>query len=471
MPMKHLKYFVETRALTFELERSFVVRCCNPNFERYLSPGKSFRELLASENSQALAEAFVAAMAANLEWSGEVAFPTTQGTLYSEISVYPIESGYAGFGIDVTEQGLVRRRLLQQLEFRDKLIKFSPIGVLLADADGACFSVNEYWKAMTGLNLHQAVGDGWMSAVHPEDRESVARDWNLFKLGGSSFEREYRYQGPSDSVRFVSAKAVTMNIGGKNQIFRLENDLTPLILRDQQVARHRVQLESSARLAALGVMASGISHEINNPLTVIDGMTEVLGFELAACPSAGPKLEKIKRNVGRIYKIIRSMKALARDGSFDELERHDLRRICEEVLLISEQKSRDQGVTLTIRCDLPSTFINCRACEIEQVLLNLLNNAFDAVRDSQEKWVALDLEAQGEKLVLRVSDSGPGIPESIRAAIFNPFFTTKGPGKGSGLGLSISKTLLSANNAELSLEASAPRTTFVLEFTPAKEPS
>ncbi len=465
----HLKRFIEDRALTFELERSFLVRSCNPNFERYLTPGKSFRDLLAQDNSNGMVDAFTAAMAANLEWSGEVAFPTKQGILYAEISVYPTDLGYAGLGIDVTEQGLVRRKLLQQLEFRDKLIKHSPVGVLLADEGGACFSVNECWKEMTGLKLHEAIGDRWLSAVHPEDRESVIHDWNRFKRGEFPFEREYRYQVSAESTTYVFAKAVMMNIGGTPHIFRLENDLTPLILRDQQMERQRTQLESSARLAALGVMASGISHEINNPLTIIDGMTEVLGYELAAYPSAGPKLEKIKRNVGRIYSIIRSMKALARDGSFDELKLHDLRGICDEVLIIAEQKFREHGVSLTFRCDPAVAPIRCRASEIEQVLLNILNNALDAVQEADEKWVQLQLEVHAGRLVLKVSDSGSGIPEAIRSSIFNPFFTTKAPGKGSGLGLSISKTLICANSAELYLEESGLRTTFVLDFPQAKE--
>ncbi len=467
--MMHLKRFIEDRALTFELERSFLVRSCNANFERYLTPGKSFHDLLAYENSTGMVDGLRAALGANLEWSGEVAFPTKLGILYAEISVYPTDSGYAGIGIDVTEQALVRKKLLQQLEFRDQLIKQSPVGVFLADKLGSCFSVNDCWKEMTGLKLYEAIGDGWLNAVHPEDRESVTQDWNSFKLGELSFEREYRYQRSSQSTTYVFAKAVMMNISGVPQIFRLENDLTPLILRDQQMEHQRTQIEASARLAALGVMASGISHEINNPLTIIDGMAEVLGYELVAFPNARPKLEGIKRNVGRISSIIRSMKTLARDGSCDELESHDLRRICDEVLLIAEPKFCEHGVALTFHCNLALVPIRCRVSEIEQVLLNLLNNALDAVQESEEKWVKLEIEVHPKKFLLKVSDSGPGIPEAIRVSIFNPFFTTKAPGKGSGLGLSISKTLISANGAELYLGPSGLRTTFILDFPQTEE--
>jgi C4-dicarboxylate-specific signal transduction histidine kinase len=85
-----------------------------------------------------------------------------------------------------------------------------------------------------------------------------------------------------------------------------------------------------------------------------------------------------------------------------------------------------------------------------------LNNALDAIRETDEKWVQLELDAYPERFILKVIDSGPGIPEPIRSSVFNPFFTTKAPGKGSGLGPSISKTLNSANIAELYLEGSDP---------------
>jgi PAS domain S-box-containing protein len=466
--MIHFKRFIEDRALTFELDRSFALRSCNPNFRRYLAPEKSFLEVLAEANPATVVAAMTNALAANLEWSGELAFATPMGILCAEVTAYPMEAGFAGIGIDVTEQSLFRKKLLGQLDIREKLIKLAPVGVFLADGDGTCYSVNDAWKTMTGLKLHEAFNEGWRRAVHPDDRESVEREWDAFTRDGSPFAREYRYQRGAD-MTYVFVKAVKLELNGVAQIFRLENDLTPVVLRDQQMERQRTQLEANARLAALGVMASGISHEINNPLTVIDGMAEILTNDLAGHDSAVPMLEKIKKNVERIQCIIRSMKALSRDAKFDPPGRHDLRQICDEVLVIAAPRFRELGVELRYHRDLESAFIICQASEIEQVLLNLLNNALDAVQGVAEKWIEVRLSVEAGKILLLISDSGPGIPEAIRRSIFNPFFTTKAPGKGTGLGLSISKTLVAANSAELYLDEARQRTTFVLSFPEAKE--
>ena len=111
--------------------------------------------------------------------------------------------------------------------------------------------------------------------------------------------------------------------------------------------------------------------------------------------------------------------------------------------------------------------ILCDEVEIEQVLVNLVNNAIDAVKDQPKKWVKVSLSDDAESVVLRVTDSGPGIPDSVRDKLFEPFFTTKSVGEGTGLGLSITKGILDEHKATIAVVTDSPNTCFEIKFARA----
>ena len=106
----------------------------------------------------------------------------------------------------------------------------------------------------------------------------------------------------------------------------------------------------------------------------------------------------------------------------------------------------------------------CDEIEIEQVLVNLINNGIDAVKNLPEKWVRVTIFEDPTQVILQISDSGSGIPEKIRHRLFDPFFTTKGVGEGTGLGLSIAKGILDEHHATISVLAEAPHTCFEIRF-------
>ena len=106
----------------------------------------------------------------------------------------------------------------------------------------------------------------------------------------------------------------------------------------------------------------------------------------------------------------------------------------------------------------------CDEVEIEQVFINLLNNAIDAVKDRPEKWVKISVFEDGNYVVIRTTDSGPGIPGNVRDKLFEPFFTTKSTGEGTGLGLSITKGILDEHNATITVVDESPNTCFEIKF-------
>jgi C4-dicarboxylate-specific signal transduction histidine kinase len=137
--------------------------------------------------------------------------------------------------------------------------------------------------------------------------------------------------------------------------------------------------------------------------------------------------------------------------------------IANEALLLTENYAKGNSVSLQIEINSTSA-IFCNEVEIEQVFINLINNAIDAVKDLPEKWVKLSVFDDGDNAVVRVLDSGKGIPEAIREKLFQPFFTTKQVGAGTGLGLSITKGILDEHKATISVDTHSSNTCFEIRF-------
>lgn len=247
----------------------------------------------------------------------------------------------------------------------------------------------------------------------------------------------------------------------------LQDDITQRMLMEAQIEASKEQLVASARLSALGMMAGGIAHEINNPLAIIHAMASDL-TELAEEGSVTPqvvarKSAVIRQTVERVAKIVKSMRQISREGVGDPLRPTPLGKIVAETLEICRAKFKANGVELFLPHAILDVSVPCREVQIAQALLNLLQNAFDAVLDQEgERWVRLEVENGDGSVALLVTDSGPGIPPEIRSRISEPFFTTKPVGKGTGLGLSLSKTIAEDHGGSLEYSEDHGHTRFSL---------
>lgn len=234
---------------------------------------------------------------------------------------------------------------------------------------------------------------------------------------------------------------------------QLELEDSYALLRDQTS-----QLVQTSKLAALGEMAGGMAHEINNPLTIIALLVKriqsIVVKPAPDLPLVESLLTDIDGTVLRISRIIQALRNVSR-SSDDEHSEARLGEIFEDVFGICSEKFGQSDVKLEF-ADLEKHHllkISCQRVQISQVLINLLSNAFDAVKMNQEsKWVKVSLNHNADNLWIRVSNSGPVIEEGVRKKLFQPFFTTKDVGQGTGLGLSISKKIIEAHNGEIFLE-------------------
>ena len=225
----------------------------------------------------------------------------------------------------------------------------------------------------------------------------------------------------------------------------------------------RAKSVKNAKLASLGEMSAGIAHEINNPLAIISGSVGLLSKCVGDPVKFTSRVDAIKKSCDRIARIVAGLRKFARTGGKTQLEPHLLNDVVKEVLVLTESKAKRCETLINIEFKSES-IVNCDEVEMEQVLVNLINNAIDAVRGRSERWVKILLFEEPAFVVLQVLDSGLGISENVRTKLFEPFFTTKGVGGGTGLGLSIAKGILDEHQATISVLTESRNTCFEIRF-------
>lgn len=251
----------------------------------------------------------------------------------------------------------------------------------------------------------------------------------------------------------------------QGKIMILSIDIEDKRNNERKIAEQNAKLIESSKMATLGEMSSGIAHEINNPLTIIQGSYLKINRISSELPEefktqiehASLKIEMMSL---RIAKIVKGLRSFAREGSLDPFEYVLAKQIIDETLFISESRFRSSEILILKNYDSPVKLL-CRSVQISQVILNLLNNAFDAIIEKRERipspdnsdtspdFITISSYISGNIFYISIKDSGLGVAKAVQDKIMNPFFTTKEVGKGTGLGLSISKSIVEDHGGEL----------------------
>ena len=236
---------------------------------------------------------------------------------------------------------------------------------------------------------------------------------------------------------------------------------------ERELAESRQAAINAAKMAALGEMSASVAHEVNNPLTVdlaaraAPRHPGAHGDDGRRRPCARRRTTSIGRSSGSVASSTRSAPSRGR-GTKTHCAPSCWRRIVEDTVELCAHRFRQRGVELRVDAIPDGLLVECRGTQVTQVLLNLLSNAYDAVENQDERWVRITVEAKDGEVQIGVLDSGPGVPAEIAARIMEPFYTTKEIGRGTGLGLSLSKGIAEAHGGRLELDPHARPTRFVL---------
>jgi len=218
--------------------------------------------------------------------------------------------------------------------------------------------------------------------------------------------------------------------------------------------QYEVQLLQSGKLAAIGELAAGVAHELNNPLTAILGNSQILLRKVDETDDTYFLLEDIYQCGRRCKNIIQNLLTFSRQDEY-MFEKFSLNDAVETVLGLIGYQLRQQQIRLAVELDETLPLIEGNAQQIEQVIINLLINARDALLESDraEKRIIISTRHQDGFVQLTVEDNGTGIPEELHHEIFHPFFTTKRASKGTGLGLSVSHGIIESHGGKIELES------------------
>ncbi len=258
-------------------------------------------------------------------------------------------------------------------------------------------------------------------------------------------------------------------------------DITQIKKAQAVIEKQNIQMLANSKLSALGEMASGIAHEINNPLTIILGRTQHLikSIEsgLASTPEILQSLNKISTTGLRIAKIVKSMKSLSRENPKDEYEKANLRSILDDIVTVSNDYiiRNEIEIEVNVASDIE---LECNAGLLSQVFINLLGNAIDALKDlprtdaeASSRWIKIETKWVENKIQIHFHDSGPGIPATLKEKIMLPFFTTKEAGKGTGIGLSLCRTIIENHHGTFSIDESFKNTCFAITLPIYQDPA
>lgn len=235
----------------------------------------------------------------------------------------------------------------------------------------------------------------------------------------------------------------------------------------EEFSRDRnAKLLGQSKYSELGMMSAGITHEINNPLAVIQARTTQL-LRIYRDPSRqneiGEGLQQILFTSERINRTVQGIREFIRHDDRVPDQEVELKKVVDDVLAFCGQRLKNHGVNL--RCyNIDAYRVVGNKVQIEQVFLNLLNNAFDAIEFLPDKWIEISAHEAGDRLQIFVKDSGAGIPTEIAEKIMEPFYSTKEHGKGTGLGLALARGIAEKHGGNLTYVKKANHTTFLLDL-------
>ncbi|RYZ65296.1 MAG: GHKL domain-containing protein, partial [Proteobacteria bacterium] len=264
----------------------------------------------------------------------------------------------------------------------------------------------------------------------------------------------------------VLAKQVMAQMELKAAHRQLSEHFTALQKSTALVMDYQRQLAEGSRLVALEEMSSGIAHEINNPLAIVLGRAELLLEKIERAGTLDPAtavndLKTIVKTSRRMATIVTGLRTFARDASQEPFQQSRVQDVIEDTIALCGARFRERDIELKL--EIENTDLHCRPVQISQILVNLLNNAYDAISNNEgDRWIAVKTTASDSGVLISVTDSGHGIPKQVAEKMMQPFFTTKETGKGMGLGLSISCGLAESHHGSLKIDGSSTNTKFDL---------
>ncbi|UOF02457.1 sensor histidine kinase [Bdellovibrio reynosensis] len=358
---------------------------------------------------------------------------------------------------DVTDERDFQIRMQQ-------VIDAAPVLLIVKNRDGQITNCNTAFASSLGLQRSVLIGkklEDFLSLTHADN--SHLKDLEVLSSGKPITYEELLMNNGKDEWHLATVYPIRDQSGDIVSIGKVALNIHAQRTLTKQIDVERSRAMLNAKLASIGELAAGIAHEINNPLAIIEGQMSLLDRHMNEPEKWAQRSASIKKSVSRISHIVKGLKHYSRTNSTRVRKLESLAHIISESLILTEWKAKKFAVTLNVELNTVE-MIHCDPIEIEQVLVNLINNGIEAVKEEPVRELKIELNKESDSLIVRVIDSGPGLSTETEEKMFDPFFTTKPVGEGTGLGLSIAKGIVDSHGASLSLNRHNPGTCFEIRF-------
>jgi len=377
-----------------------------------------------------------------------------------------------GINIDITERKRADDELAATRRQLDLAVEGAKLGIWTVDPETGATWYSDRSRDMHGLDKELRLDARTLKAyIHPDDWELVLDSYRK-DFPGDSIELEHRVVWPSGDVRWVQSIGTALRgpDGRVHTVSGIHLDITDRKHAEAELARSRDALLQSEKLASLGALLAGVSHELNNPLAAIVGQAEMLQED-----ARGTEFEERARKIGaaaeRSARIVQTFLGMARRREA-ATGLVDMNALIAAALEITEYGLRTAAISVRVNLGTGLPPVEGDRDQLHQVLVNLIVNAQQAMEKGEafEKVLTLRTSVnQAGQILIDVADTGPGIPEKLRTRIFEPFFSTKRPtgGAGTGIGLSFSQGIVEAHRGTIQVEPSKRGAHFRIALPPA----
>jgi two-component system, NtrC family, sensor kinase len=390
---------------------------------------------------------------------------TREGDLLSseDVELLRTITGYVTIALEnarLYESLETKARAYQNLkDFSENIIESINVGVIAVNLEQRVESWNTPMEALYGMPRAEAVGKHLSEVFAPELLAELPLPSDL---QATLSLYKFRLRAPSGRERIVNL-SLTPLVGKEGRVIGklvMFNDLTERVELEDQL----VQAE---KLSSIGLLAAGVAHEVNTPLAVITSQAQMLMKQVPADDPKAKTLDRIIKQSFRASEIVNNLLKFSRTGGSEYLE-VDVNRVIRETLALVEPMLRASKITLNtqLASDLPGVHGN--SGKLQQVFMNLIMNARDAMPYGGE--LTLATESEDSTVRVEVSDNGVGIPAEHLSKIFDPFFTTKSTSRGTGLGLAVSYGIIREHGGKIEVESAVGKgASFRLEFPTARK--
>jgi PAS domain S-box-containing protein len=388
-------------------------------------------------------------------------------------------------------------RIHEVRERYEQIVQATDVLMCIVDHDGKFLFANQKLVKFYGYPDEKSLSGLTISLIHNEDETEAEKSLSYVKsVYQNNYMVQYESYDKNHGIWFAHTLSPIRDLSTRDvfAVCIISKDITDRIEKEKKLndtvellIKTRDQLIQKDKMAALGRLASGIAHEIRNPLEIIYMGMDYLENNLPDDNhDIHESIEKIFNAVGRADNIIKNVLSFSRQSEY-KIAQVTLCPLLDNVLTLAEQMIRKNGVSIRREYDDELLEVAGDHDMLEQVFLNLVNNAVDAMKDRKEKMLTVRAHKQlvtevgyktgyrradffsigDEMIIVEISDTGKGIPEKALPKIFEPFFTTKSANEGTGLGLSIAHMIMDRLSGTIDVESRENQgTTFFIKLQP-----